>query len=238
VENRTTRRIAVLGTGDGGNVDVLPEPITARAMDGVQPQLLAVPDAVFPATPTHRQLAAQAYVRAGLAAAQAGFDAIFINTVGDYGLADLRRRTAIPVVGAGEAALREACRGGRQFSIVTVWPPSMDFIYEYILRDTGLLAHCNSRHFLSEDQHLENLTEAGNPIRDFLNCAYLPMEAVKRLCRSVLADHGSDVLVLGCTCMAGMAPVLAAAGLPVIEPMRCGYASAVQAACQRHIEAR
>jgi hypothetical protein len=78
------RRIAILGTGDAAVPDATtPAPILAAAGEDFRPELVAVPGAVFPATPGARQTCARAYLAAGLAAARAGYDALYINTVGD-----------------------------------------------------------------------------------------------------------------------------------------------------------
>ncbi|NVP58619.1 aspartate/glutamate racemase family protein [Mycoplana rhizolycopersici] len=49
-------------------------------------------------------------------------DAIVIGAFGDPGLAALRLRAPVPVVGIGESAIAEASAGGRPFSIVTTTP--------------------------------------------------------------------------------------------------------------------
>lgn len=51
-----------------------------------------------------------------------GASAIVIAAFGNPGLEALRRAVAVPVVGIGEAALREAARGGRRFGVATTTP--------------------------------------------------------------------------------------------------------------------
>ena len=60
-------------------------------------------------------------LRIGLAAA-AGVDAVIVAAFGDPGVAALRTALRVPVIGIGEAALREAAAGGRRFSIATTTP--------------------------------------------------------------------------------------------------------------------
>ena len=49
-----------------------------------------------------------------------GAAAAIVGAFGDPGLAYAQTLTSIPVVGLGEAGMREAGKGGRPFSIVTV----------------------------------------------------------------------------------------------------------------------
>ena len=94
-------RIAVLGTGDS-NVDqtVVPDGILEVASAEFEPVLRQVPNSEFRAHLTRARVA-EAYYAAGVAAVEEGFDAVFINTMGDYGLQKLRDKVGVPVVGAG-----------------------------------------------------------------------------------------------------------------------------------------
>ena len=219
-----TYRIAILGTGDGNTVQIdVPEPIREVAGEGFEPVLIQVPNSVFPGTPEARLQVVDAYTAAGIAAEKDGFDAVFINTMGDYGLAALRSAVSIPVTGAGETAVRLAMQLGWGFSIVSLWPPRLRFLLEHVLEATGTTGDCRSLHFMSQDEDLETMGKAGNSISAMQACQYVPMQQVIARCREVLSDENTDTVVLGCTCMAGMGPILKAEGLPVIEPMRAGY---------------
>jgi len=57
---------------------------------------------------------------------QAG--AVIVAAFGDPGAKALRERLSVPVVGIGEAALREAASGGRRFGIATTTPGLVDAI--------------------------------------------------------------------------------------------------------------
>ncbi|SFI10847.1 aspartate/glutamate racemase family protein [Albimonas pacifica] len=224
-------RIAVLGVGDGGQGgEGVPEPIRELASPGVEPVLVELKGSAFPGTPEGRAIAERAYVAAGIEAARAGCDAILVNTVGDYGLAALRAQVPVPVVGCGEAAVRAAqARGGVQgggFAIVTLWPPRMGFIYRHVLADAGAQDDCRAIRFLSRDEDLETLHQGGDPISEFMTCGFAPMQEVRRVCEATLAETGADALITGCTCMAGMLPILEGWGLPVVEPMRAGWRAA------------
>ena len=65
---------------------------------------------------------ADAFVlEAGLSAQAEGYDAVCINSMSDSGLAALRSRLDIPVVGPGQACFLTAAMLGHQFSVITMW---------------------------------------------------------------------------------------------------------------------
>ena len=69
-------------------------------------------------TPHDSWKAGQAVTEAVVAAR--GAAAAIVGAFGDPGLAHARTLSSIPVIGLGEAGMREAGKGGRRFSIVTV----------------------------------------------------------------------------------------------------------------------
>jgi len=218
----TPRRIAILGTGDAATGDEqTPAPILAAAGSGFQPELVAVPGAVFPATPAAREASALAYVKAGQAAERAGYDAIYINTVGDYGLQALRAVVTVPVTGSGEGAIRQA--GDRPFAIVTIWPPALRFIYDHVLTDADATDQCRSIHHLAANHDLNTLGEPHNFVQDMQACSLTSMARIRAACETALTRQGAEVIVLGCTCMQPVADLLQTEGIPVIEAMVAGY---------------
>lgn len=220
-----SRRIAILGTGDAATGDdQTPAPILAAAGDGFQPELLAVPGAVFPDTPAARETSARAYVAAGLAAERAGYDALYINTVGDYGLQALREAAKVPVTGSGEGAIRQT--DGKAFSIVTIWPPALRFIYDHVLSDTDATDRCRSIHHLSADHDLDTLGEPHDFVQEMQSCSITSMARIEAACQTALEQDGADIIVLGCTCMQPVAAILQEEGIRVIEPMVAGYQDA------------
>ncbi|WP_406063662.1 aspartate/glutamate racemase family protein [Streptomyces sp. NBC_01077] len=73
--------------------------------------------------PAALRAAAPEVLAAGLRAAAGGdCAALLIGAFGDPGAAELRAATDVPVVGLGEAALREAAAGGTPFGIATTTP--------------------------------------------------------------------------------------------------------------------
>lgn len=219
-----SQRIAILGTGDAATpFDRVPAPISASAGEDFVPVLVNVPDAVFPDTPAARIESEQAYISAGQAAAREDFAALYINTVGDYGLQVLRDSVSIPVVGSGETSLRLAQSSGSSFAIVTIWPPSLRFIYDQILDASGTSGYCCAIHFLSEDTDLDTLENDDNFVNDMKSCRASSMRDLRAACRSAMDEQGAEVIVLGCTCMQPVADMLASEGFPVVEPMVAGY---------------
>jgi len=55
-------------------------------------------------------------------AAAGDVDGMIVAAFGDPGLADLRGRVTVPVVGIAESAMHAAAAGGRRFGIATVTP--------------------------------------------------------------------------------------------------------------------
>ena len=78
---------------------------------------------------TGDELAAAEPIVVEMAASQASdADGIIIGAFGDPGLAALRERLAVPVVGIAEAAMLEAADGSRRFGVATTTPALVDFI--------------------------------------------------------------------------------------------------------------
>jgi allantoin racemase len=77
-------------------------------------------------TPDDSRKAAQAVADAIIAAQ--GAAAAIVGAFGDPGVAYARARSPIPVIGLGEAGMREAGKGGRRFSIVTLGAAMRDSI--------------------------------------------------------------------------------------------------------------
>ena len=111
------KRIAVIGGGVGRREPLAP--IEEVRSDGFVATLVNPRLKVFPHTPYERGLSIMAYLDAAIEAQKAGFDAVFINTMGDYGIDEMRSALRIPVIGAGEAAMAfsafmpAACTGPR-----------------------------------------------------------------------------------------------------------------------------
>ena len=209
----------------------MPPHLTELADAACVPELINSRVAAFSGNPYDRLVVDLAYVEMAQRAEAAACAAIFINTYADYGIAAMRAALSIPVVGAGEAAMTIAAEGGRKFSIVTVWPLSMKFIYDERIRAVAAGAAClRVRHVSPEDELLRLGTEAGVQAR-MARRENAIVESIVRECERAIGEDGAQAIVLGCTCMAPVGPQVAAAvGVPVIEGSRAGYMATVAAA--------
>jgi allantoin racemase len=218
-----TKKLAILGTGDSPSPnEATPEPIASAARDYL-PVLVNVDGAVFPGSPEASEVCAEAYLAAALKAESEGYAGLYINTVGDYGLARVREACGIPATGAGEGAITTARERGQRFAIVTIWPPALRFIYDGILEATGAGDECAAIHHLSDDVDLGSLADKENFVTEMQACGITSMSKIREACRRGLEEDGADVIILGCTCMQPTAALLEAHGVPVIEPMTAGY---------------
>ena len=217
------KTLAILGTGEADTPNASVPPPILSAATYCQPALCPVPGVVFPSSPAARDICARAYLEAGIHAERSGHAGAYINTVGDYGLAELRQACSIPVTGSGEAAIRTAQAAGKSFAVVTIWPPKLRFIYDAILAATDSAADCLAIHHVSEDPDLETLNEPENFVSDMQSCSMTSMAKIRAACQKALEEEGAKVIILGCTCMQPVAGLLEADNLPVIEPMVSGY---------------
>ena len=167
-----------------------------------------------------------AAVDAAARAVRAGCEAIFMNSVLDYGLLQARATTRVPVVGAGQASLLTATALGRRFAIVTVWPASMRHLYERLLATYQLSDRCVAIRFVGDET--EVAPENGQSL--FTRVAATESEIVQRVATEIeaaVSHDRADVVVLGCTCMSRAAPKLSASSrVPVIDPLATGWAFA------------
>ena len=195
------------------------------------PELFTPRVAAFAGNPYDRLVVDLAYVDMAQRAEAAGCAAIFINTYADYGIDAMRSAISVPVVGAGESAMSIAAQGGRRYSIVTVWPASMKFLYDERTRTVAAGAAClRVRHVSAEDELLRLATEQGVQERMARRDGTI-IESIVRECERAIREDGAQAIVLGCTCMAPVGPqITACVGVPVIEGSRAGYRAAVAAA--------
>jgi allantoin racemase len=219
------RRIALIGGGAAAGPVVAPE---LRQLVGSEDELIACPSrvSVFPHTAVELLLQEVGHAEA---AVDDGVAAIAIDSVGDYGLAAMRASLPVPAFGAGEAGMAAAGADGRRFAIVTVWRPSMNFILEGRLRAYGHSGACAGIFNIGTEPDVSGPEGPG---------AYL--SRIKSGHRSVIdkaagaiaaaAAQGAEAVMLGCTCMSGIAATLAAqASVPVINPLAAAGAAAAKA---------
>ena len=127
----------------------------------------------------------------GMRSEEEGFDAVCVDSVSDSGVAALRSRLRIPVVGPGHVCYQIAGLLGRKFSIVTMWDRWNHF-YIKSLKEYGLVDHCASIRSPGVVPDNRNLT-AGKEEELF--------PALERCCRLCIDEDGADVIILGSTTM-------------------------------------
>jgi allantoin racemase len=167
-------------------------------------------------------------VDAAQLAEREGDAAVFINSFADYGIDAMRAVLTIPVIGAGEATLLAAARGGRRFAIVTVWPRSMQFLYDERLRAVAVAEQCvGIRHFSTEEELGRVGQDAGVMARMHRHEADV-IGGLLAECGRAVREDGAECIVLGCTCMGPVGPALeAGCAVPVLESSRVGLRAAL-----------
>lgn len=209
--------IALLGTVPAIGRAVRPE-LHIALPDGAR--LTAWPSraGVFPASPIERDIQAIGHFEAGLRAAAQGADAVVIDSVGDYGLDALRAGLGIPATGAGECGMAAAAALGR-FAIVTVWPASMNFVPEALLRGHGHEDRCIGIYNVGTEAVLGRIAGPDGYLARVGDAEPALLAAVVDAVARAAAD-GADAVMLGCSCMSPMAAQVAAAvTIPVINPL-------------------
>ena len=212
-------KIGIIGSGSA-STELPPHFHTEAAQwAGAEITLIQPRLSMFAFTPYERLLVDLGYVDAAQSAAQAACDAILINSFADYGIDAARSAVPVPIMGAGEAALREASvTGAGQFCILTVWPKSMGFLYDERLRSLEMVPRCLAiRHFSAEDE-LSRLAGDTSVMARMARHEHDIIDALGTACEELIARHRPDSIVLGCTCMSPIADALAKRCLvPVID---------------------
>ena len=220
-------RIGVIGSGTA-SLD-LPSHLRELARADVTAELINPRLSAFAFTPYERLIVDLGYVDAAQQAARAGCDAILLNSFADYGIEAARSAVGIPVIGAGEAAMRAAGAGGRPYAIVTVWPESMGYIYAERRRsledrDCVAVRHVSPESELgrlgSEEGVMPQMARGESPVID----------RIVAECERAVRETGARAIALGCTCMAPVGPRVAErCSVPVFESSRAGFEAAVMA---------
>jgi len=214
------KRIAILGSGTPCAAGA-PAHLSAMTPPGIELVPCPLPISAFPHTPFDHVLVAWSHAAAAAEALAGGADALYIDTFGDYAINAMRALGDAPVIGAGEATLHAATLVARRFSIVTVWPRSMRFIYDERLEASGLEARCASIRHLGEPVEVMGRLRGGD--EDVT-------ARIVQACRAAIEHDGAEAIALGCTCMAPVhAAVAQAVDAPVLCCSRTGYAMSIAA---------
>lgn len=225
-------RIGILGSGTASTTAPAHLVEAQSAHPDLRLELLTPRLSAFASSPYERLVVDLGYVDAAQSAAARGADALFINSFADYGLEAAQAAVAVPVIGAGEATLRAASADGtRRFGLVTVWPASMDFLYEERLRATGLIGLCTGIRHVGGEEELQRLGQADGVMDRMARHESRIIGAIVAACEAALREDGAQAIALGCTCMAPVGPRTAAGiAAPVHEPSRCGLEATIAAA--------
>lgn len=169
-------------------------------------------------------------VDAAEAALGDGCDAIYIDTFGDYGAARIRASTSIPVIGAGEASIAAAAECLPTFSVVTVWPRSMAYLYDERLDRCPGGEQCQGVHYLSDEDELDRVGRSDGVKARMVRHERDLLERLTELCQAAATRDRSDGVLLGCTCMSPVAADLQErCSFPVLDPSRLGLEAAFRA---------
>ena len=218
-------KIALLGTGYAGNGEMaLPPELTAVMAPGTSAEILPLRVRTESSNPFELMVKGVVYVDAALTAEAQGFDGVFVNTVGDYGIAGMRAGLNIPVVGAGQAGMHMAASLGDRFAIVTIWPRSLNFLYRHLLRDYGFEQRCVAiRHVGTQDEQAR-IGDDDNYVKQMRRGENTMLDRIVAECKAAVERDGADAVLLGCTCMSPIASKVALrCDFPVVNPLTAGF---------------
>jgi allantoin racemase len=146
---------------------------------------------------------------AGITAEADGFDAVCVDTTSDSGVAALKSRLSIPVVGPGESSYHLAQLLGKKFSIITL---SKEWQHTNLsdVSKAGFADSCASVRYVDVEPDLDELL-TGQEEELF--------PALVRVAEKCVADDGADVIILGSTTMhEAHAHLSEHLNVPVINP--------------------
>ncbi len=202
---------------------ILPVPVPPPALDFFAAQIpahLQKPDVIVNFVAPHNgarildsyyeaTLADAFVLDAGIKAADAGADAICVNSMSDSGVAALRSRLDIPVVGPGQSTFAMACLLGEKFSVITMWD-RWNPLYRKSVKELGI------EHRLASIRHIDVRPDASELLAGKEDFVFPMLEAAGR---DAIEKDGADVLVLGSTTMHQSHNYLVSAlPVPVLNP--------------------
>ena len=158
---------------------------------------------------------ADAYcLEAGARAEEEGCAAVCINSMSDSGVAALRSRLSIPVVGTAQSTYALAAQLGRRFSIISMWD-NWRWLYDKVLHEQDMESRLASIRSIGVRPDTAELL-AGKEDSVFP----LLLDAARR----AIDEDGADVIILGSTTMHQSHAFLAERlEVPVINPGLVGY---------------
>ena len=177
---------------------------------GVDYDFVPVKNSCHNADGAYELLILDAYIaEAGLASEEEGYDAVVMDTVSDSGLAALRSRLTIPVLGPGQVQQHVAAILGKRFSILTMWNRWVS-MYEKGMAEYGTRHYCASIRSIDVRPDQEQLLAGKEEV---------VFGALEEQGRRAIEDDGADVILIGSTTMhQAVEHLRAALGVPVINP--------------------
>ena len=146
-------------------------------------------------------------------------DAIVVAAVADPGAQRLRALLSIPIIGIGEAAMREAAAGGRRFGIATTTPRLVRSI-EACVRGLGLSAAFTGVRVPAGDP----LTLAGDPAAQ--------EDALAAAATACIEMDGAEAVIIGGGPLSATAARLRRRfGLAIVEPVPAAMRGVLAASC-------
>ncbi|WP_411818845.1 aspartate/glutamate racemase family protein [Hyphococcus sp. DH-69] len=155
-------------------------------------------------------------LEAGARSEDEGYDAVCVNSMSDSGVAALRSRLSIPVVGTAQATYHLASQLGKKFSILSMWD-RWQWLYEKVLQEQGLLDRLASIRSIGVRPDTAALLagKEDSVFPELLRAAELAVEV-----------DGADLLVLGSTTMHQSHTFLSEnLSVPVLNPGLVGFAT-------------
>ena len=218
--------LGIIGTGAGrAENNQPPVPIREITQSDFSSELIETRLVTFPSTPYDRGLTVMSYIDCAIEGVKnKSYDGLFLNTVGDYGITEIRSAVDCLVVGAAEATFSVSSNIGKKFSIVSIWPPKMNFIYHERLKATGADVRCCSIRNVLPNNDITSASDAGSAIVSMEDKSSGLIKKIISEINKAIEEDGADHIISGCTCMAGIWPELVEhISVPILEPMRCGY---------------
>ena len=177
---------------------------------GVDYDFVPVKNSCRNADGAYELLILDAYIaEAGLRSEEEGYDAVVMDTVSDSGLAALRSRLTIPVLGPGLVQQHVAAMLGKKFSILTMWRRWFS-LYEKTMAEYGTRPYCASIRSIDVRPDQEQLLAGKEEV------VFAALEEQGRL---AIDEDGADVILIGSTTMhQAVEHLRRTLGVPVINP--------------------
>lgn len=128
---------------------------------------------------------------AGIHAERDGYDAVCINSMSDSGLAALRSRLTIPVVGPGQACFLTAAMLGSRIGVITMWRP-WHALYHKTAQSLGMQRQ------LVSIRDIDVRPDTAELLAGKEDSVFGQLESAAR---QAIDEDGADVLILGSTTM-------------------------------------